>query len=532
MKQCENHPDHADRLKECEACGYQRGGIGDPVQEIVHGSDGPNAVIATALHELLPEGRRKVLAFADSRQEAAFFAWYAEDSYERLRNRNLILRAIRADPVGSEGLSVEDLTNRLLHQWDEASLFQESDTRESKNRQMLTAILGEAVTDERRLSLSGVGLVKWFIAMPSELPLPVCMQHPPWNLSVDESRALIEYMLDEMRPRRAINVPNVAGAPVWSDISLRPQQAYCKGPPGRRKNILQWGGSQSTVVRHVLRRLCSEGSLPVDRLAEESTRLMEEVWGALRQYQGSPILSGGNANGTFRLNPRWIRIKPADPEEIWECDICATLSTHNIRGICPRNRCPGSLEPADQERLKENHYRLLYANASLPSALIAEEHTAQIDSDEARRRQDAFKSGRIHLLSSSTTFEVGVDLGDLDAVFLRNVPPEPFNYTQRVGRAGRREAMGLAVTYCRRNPHDLYHYEDPIKRVVNGVVHPPRLRMTNEKIVLRHMVATALSAFLRENPIRFASVEDFVENWHEPRAALTYMDSAKPTASW
>ena len=367
--------------------------------------------------------------------------------------------------------------------------------------------------------MSGVGLVKWFVAIPSEFPLPEAMQLPPWNLTEDESHDLIDYLLDELRPRRAINIPNVAGAPAWNDISPRPQQAYCKGPPGNRRNIFQWGGSQSTVVRHVLRRLCSDSPLPADRLAEESTTLMEKIWNALRQYQDPPILSDGSANGTFRLNPRWLRIKPANPEEIWECDICATLSTHNIRGVCPRNRCPGSLEPADQERLDENHYRLLYANASLPSELRADEHTAQIDSDEARRRQDAFKSGRIHLLSSSTTFEVGVDLGDLDAVFLRNVPPEPFNYTQRVGRAGRRENIGLAVTYCRRNPHDLYHYEDPIKRVVGGVVHPPRLRMTNEKIVLRHMVATALSAFFRENPIRFASVEAFVEDWHEPRAA-------------
>ena len=68
VKRCESHQDHADQLKQCETCGYQRGGIGDPVQEIVHGSDGPNSVIATALHELLPENRRKVLAFADSRQ--------------------------------------------------------------------------------------------------------------------------------------------------------------------------------------------------------------------------------------------------------------------------------------------------------------------------------------------------------------------------------------------------------------------------------------------------------------------------------
>ena len=167
-------------------------------------------------------------------------------------------------------------------------------------------------------------------------------------------------------------------------------------------------------------------------------------------------------NGTFRFDPRWLRIKLAGSDEVWECDTCATLSTHNIRSVCPRNRCPGTLVRANQGRLKENHYRILYESTDLPPALSVEEHTAQIESDEARQRQDNFKNGGIHLLSSSTTFKVGVDLGDLEVVFLRNVPPEPFNYTQRVGRAGRRETPGLALTYCHRNPHDLYHYEDPV----------------------------------------------------------------------
>ena len=74
------------------------------------------------------------------------------------------------------------------------------------------------------------------------------------------------------------------------------------------------------------------------------------------------------------------------------------------------------------------------------------------------------------------------------------------------------------LTYCRRNPHDLYHYEDPEGRVIDGTIHPPRLHMTNEKIVLRHMVAVALSEFFKTDGIRFKNVEAFVGNWHGPKA--------------
>ncbi|MGQ0572079.1 MAG: helicase C-terminal domain-containing protein, partial [Armatimonadota bacterium] len=74
----------------------------------------------------------------------------------------------------------------------------------------------------------------------------------------------------------------------------------------------------------------------------------------------------------------------------------------------------------------------------MPGTLRAEEHTAQLDKEKAREFQREFRDGRIHVLSCSTTFELGVDLGGLDTIFLRNVPPEAFNYAQRVGRAGRR----------------------------------------------------------------------------------------------
>ena len=525
VKMCESYKERADQLKQCETCGYQRSGIGDPVQEIVHGTDGPNAVIATALHELLPEKGRKVLAFADSRQEAAFFAWYAEDSYEKLRDRNLIFRAMKAGQIDLEGLCIDDLRNRLLKQWDQANLFSESITKESRNRSVLTSVLREALTKERRLSLSGVGLVRWFIKIPDDLALPEAMRKPPWNLTDDEAFRLLGYLMDELRLHNAMSLPVGVGVPSWSDVSSWPPRAYCLGAPGKRQNIAEWGGSQSAIVSHFLCRLLEKSGLSDDEMRFASINLMKDVWSNVRDRdrkhsQTDHILSRATVNGTFQLNSCWLRVNLAQPGEIWECDTCASISPYNIRNICPRNRCPGNLTPADQTLLGENHYRILYESADLPPVLHAEEHTAQIDSNKARQRQDQFKNGETHLLSSSTTFEVGVDLGDLEAVFLRNVPPEPFNYTQRVGRAGRRATPGIALTYCRRNPHDLYHYEDPENRVIEGKVRPPRLRMTNTKIIVRHMVATVLSAFFKAkvNVARFRKVEAFIGDWSNPCA--------------
>ncbi len=261
---CESHNDHPDQLKKCGACGYRRGGIGDPVQEIVHGSDGPNTVIATALHELLPVDRRRVLAFADSRQEAAFFAWYAENSYSKLRDRNLMLKAVREGDVQEEGLSISDLSSRLKRRWEEAGLFEGTRTREARDRSVLTAILREAMTDEKRLSLSGVGLIRWHVALPRDLHVPDSLLGPPWNLSRHEALALVAHLLDEMRARRAMGLPNLPSAPTWDDVSPWGPHAYSATAPRARKGVSEWGGAHSAAVSHYLFRILDGTDLPGD----------------------------------------------------------------------------------------------------------------------------------------------------------------------------------------------------------------------------------------------------------------------------
>ncbi len=405
-------------------------------------------------------------------------------------------------------------------------MFADSETRESRTRRVQAAILQEALTNERRLSLAGVGLAHWHVKLPVDFVLPETLFEPPWRFTHDEAKSVTRVLLDDLRLRRAIELPDGAGAPAWNEISPWPQLACCQGPKGKRRNVFEWGHPRSAVVLHFLYRLLENSPWREEDRRAAARSLMEQVWISLRSHDRTrgravhQILVRASHSGTFRLSPQWLRIRPAGPQEGWRCDMCGSRSAHSLRHVCPRNGCPGHLEPA-RDGGSDNHYRRLYESTTLPPDLRVEEHTAQIDSDEARQRQERFKTGETHLLSSSTTFEVGVDLGDLEAVFLRNVPPEPFNYTQRAGRAGRRGTPGLVLTYCRRNPHDLYHYEDPETRLIRGTVRPPRLRVTNEKIVTRHMVATVCSAFFRsaENEARFRNAKAFVSDWWNGAAA-------------
>lgn len=511
VKKCESDKANPDQIKACEFCGYTRGGYKDPVQEIVHGSDGPNAVFVTALHQLLSKDRRRVLSFADSRQEAAFFAWYAENSYGDIVDRNSILRALTDQPIDGEALSASDLADRLRNYWDSRpSKFTETDTAASKRTKAMKAVWSEALTEDKRISLMGVGLAKWFVHIPRDLEPPASMLRRPWSFSREEALDAIAYLLRLMAERRAVETPDLPGLN-WDDISEgRPQMSYAADSVGSSKSARIWGNSQSAAVQFLTR------AAGVD--ADEARDLMKEIWRALTQRdrgkrKDEKMLTRVGNTATFRLNPAFMRIAKPAPSEIWACGTCGGVSLVNIRGACPRWRCSGALRHADESALRENHYRILYESAALPLTFHAEEHTAQIDTDEAEDRQDAFKNGAINLLSSSTTFEVGVDLGELDVVFLRNVPPEAFNYTQRVGRAGRRDnTPGFALTYCRRSSHDLHYYENPEQNLINGGSRPPLARVENAKIILRHMTAAALGVFFKQdgNAARFKNVSEFI----------------------
>jgi Helicase conserved C-terminal domain len=146
-----------------------------------------------------------------------------------------------------------------------------------------------------------------------------------------------------------------------------------------------------------------------------------------------------------------------------------------------------------------------------PMALIAAEHTAQLN---APQNEDVFskaeenellfqdialgspggRSTAIDVLSSTTTMEVGIDIGALSGVALRNMPPGRANYQQRSGRAGRRgNAVATVVAFGSADSHDEHYFSQP-DGMIRGDVVDPKLTLDNREIVRRH-----IRAFLLQN---------------------------------
>jgi ATP-dependent helicase YprA (DUF1998 family) len=131
--------------------------------------------------------------------------------------------------------------------------------------------------------------------------------------------------------------------------------------------------------------------------------------------------------------------------------------------------------------------------ATQTAGIEAREHTAQVSYEDRQRREEAFRQGRLPILYCSPTMELGIDIAELNAVNMRNVPPTPANYAQRSGRAGRSGQPAMVFTYCASgSPHDQYFYKRP-EKMVAGVVSPPQIDLANEDLVKSHVQAIWLA---------------------------------------
>jgi len=231
-------------------------------------------------------------------------------------------------------------------------------------------------------------------------------------------------------------------------------------------------------------------------------RFANKVFGAATEAGLGRVLddlaSIGHKGGVIEIGKLHLRVaERGDP--YWRCGFCERVHLHRGEQICTRCYAPLPDAPTGTvDALWDSNFlgrRIVRGNDQgiKRFRLKCEELSGQTEdfSDRLRRFKDIFvgqsnEVGRlaeeIDMLSVTTTMEVGIDIGSLQTVYQANMPPQRFNYQQRVGRAGRRgQAFSFVTTFCRGRSHDAFYFRHP-ESITGDAPPPPFLAVDHDPI--------------------------------------------------
>lgn len=512
--------------KKCPGCGSS-GGPRPIITRVSLGTSAAVKVLSEGLMEALPtdlqadDHKKRLLVFADSRQDAAHQARFVQfaSRYDRMRQRVVSILHDKG-PLPLQRV-VEELARLGIEHKDSQHLPRVGyprgeDLLKVQAHEEAPLLDDLAVNTRYRATLENLGL----IAVSYHDLSDFVREHGPaiadaFHISIDQVEYLVTQLLDTFRRAGLLHrdllryhpdgvskqsitqaaewerrLRNPVGLPVGADGYPALQHDGSDRPAGVLVKPV-WGkghtpASPQKVLTLLLKRL---GAVSPD---------LDAVRQLLHQLADFGYLKRDSLHGTkgqpielFQVNDAMLMLSLAVEGQRTRCDTCTRVVPGGpIGSPCPR--CEnGTLRSFTDLEVKRSRYAKRASNLA-STALVAEEHTAQITPNRRKVIEEDFKSKTepTNLLACSPTLELGIDVGQLDSVIMRNVPPRPDNYAQRGGRAGRRSRVGLVLGYTRATPHDQYFFDHP-GEMIAGEVPAPAFGLGNRDAILRHVNAIA-----------------------------------------
>ncbi len=491
-------------LVACPNCGARNASGLEPLRRFQESDDETGLAMAIPLAHFKviqnnSKSQKKLLCFTDHRQRAAAFPSLIEEEAFMHDLGRKIVKIVKSE---QNAFSLYGLGERLLKEAEnDTDLFLPvsrlpDDYEESKHKKNLW--LAETfsyfgIPDSARESAEDIGIISVYYKTFKHEEESFYRLIQSSNLVDVDASDLLQTLFTFLRHRKCFTLPSgispnaIAFGRVFQDYAYSLRREGDRYTIGWLPRLNKDNSYNDNQITSYLKRVLALSP-------QEALKIGESFWHLFAQHD----VFVKQKNNRWKLDHERLYVTGAQKRYL--CNRCRRITTFSVRGVCPRKNCDGKLELVPFEASIENIIARWVSNdpAVRFSNIKSEEHTAQINKELAKRIEDDFRGEGLDLLSSTTTFELGVNIGDLQKVLLRNAPPTSSSYVQRIGRAGRgEEKNSVCVTLCRRTKYDADIWNEPA-RIMGGIMRPPTVFLGNQIISQRHFNAVLFAHYLRD----------------------------------